>query len=764
MAIYFPNQVPSTGQRAGEAFGGGISNALNALAQQKMNELQQRQQAAQVAPGLQALLPQQSQQSIQALSQLPSPFLMPFLKNQAQMEQFAQQQAAKQQEQVQHASFLEPLIGKPLAQIFARNPKAEASYLSMFGELPGQQQQQLQATTQQNEQNIVPQQMQTALEAHPSLQGLGKILPPRQQQMINTSSKKYVEGIGKVKDLAEETLEVIGRMRELDATGRVLQRATGLRPTFLQNDETAQYDKESKRLAGMLTERQGGVPTGYKIKFAESQKPNLSHSTKTRDRLLSALEKEAQRALNKTELANQLISLNNYQIPSNLSARVENLYKDFPEGFGSEVKNEQENQERQQPSIPRSQEESLLGTLGRGTARTAARVGESILGLPGDIGSLALGLPSYLTGGKTPTYEQAQQKIPILPPTSAQLSEKVNELTGGYTAPQNEIESLFDDITGLAGAIAGPGKLPGTIAKVSPKIAAVAKAVFPFAGREMPVTKALKMAAAGKAGSLIAENVFEAGPIGQTIGNVSGMLLMGIPDVRRKVENLRNITYEAAENKFGLQEIKTAPILKNLTMLKDRFKKQAIPHKEMVDTIINEVESGLKESGSNVRVNDLMKIEQGLNKRYSWSDIPKFEGSREYIPRDVRKPLSEVTNEISKSIAQAGLSNKEAGKSYLQAKNLHKGLSQERGITRWLEKHGKIPAGLNSNLTKLLFKKGLGAVTEWIQKYSKSADAFFNEGTQKHFRQFLKEAALDNSLAAIKELSKIDKIASSLEK
>jgi len=127
MAIYFPNQVPSTGQRAGEAFGGGISSALSALAQQKMSQLQQRNQMAQVGQALESLgLPSQ-------LSALPESIQQASVRQHlAQPQQQAAQQLAQQTLSKKEAAW-EPFVGKGLAQILASNPKAEAAYIAQYG-------------------------------------------------------------------------------------------------------------------------------------------------------------------------------------------------------------------------------------------------------------------------------------------------------------------------------------------------------------------------------------------------------------------------------------------------------------------------------------------------------------------------------------------------------------------------------------------------------------------------------------------------------
>lgn len=115
MAIYEAPRVPSTGQKSGEAFGSGISNALGMLAQHKIGQIQQRQNWEQA---------QREMQYKQGLEQQQKQFLHGL-----------QQQALSKKE-----SAWEPIVGKGLAQIFASNPKAEAAYISQYG-IPEQNQQ-----------------------------------------------------------------------------------------------------------------------------------------------------------------------------------------------------------------------------------------------------------------------------------------------------------------------------------------------------------------------------------------------------------------------------------------------------------------------------------------------------------------------------------------------------------------------------------------------------------------------------------------------
>ena len=119
-----------------------------------------------------------------------------------------------------------------------------------------------------------------------------------------------------------------------------------------------------------------------------------------------------------------------------------------------------------QPEVNNAIEESLPASLGRNAARTVARAGESIVGLPADIASSIFNVASELTGGLIPpnTYEKFQQEsIFPWPKTSHQYRETVTKpLTGEYLEPKSGTEEGWDQIVDTAAPLL-LGNAPGTV-------------------------------------------------------------------------------------------------------------------------------------------------------------------------------------------------------------------------------------------------------------------------------------------------------------
>src|SRR6185369_6976858 len=133
---------------------------------------------------------------------------------------------------------------------------------------------------------------------------------------------------------------------------------------------------------------------------------------------------------------------------------------------------------------------SLGGAALRTGLRTAARIGEAAVGLPGDIAQAALGAANYVSGGAVPTYGQVQEKLPISLPTSENVKQFQEKATGEYLKPQGENEQTWDDFVGLVTQLAIPISGPAGLAKAG----ATTKAL-------QAVPKAAKVAGIGTLGA-----------------------------------------------------------------------------------------------------------------------------------------------------------------------------------------------------------------------------------------------------------------------
>lgn len=100
---------------------------------------------------------------------------------------------------------------------------------------------------------------------------------------------------------------------------------------------------------------------------------------------------------------------------------------------------------------------------GRHIARLGSRIAETIGGIPGDVESLIqsgvfAGLEK-LTGHKASPEVREEARIKSeRAPTTAELREFSQQVTGGFTTPQSDIERIGDEVVSTAASLLGPMK------------------------------------------------------------------------------------------------------------------------------------------------------------------------------------------------------------------------------------------------------------------------------------------------------------------
>lgn len=311
----------------GEAFGTGLGAGLAQLAQDKYGQLQKGKIARQLesmgVPMSDAQyisgLPEQYQ--LQALSMLnlggaeqqqqANPI-------QQMMSQLASQQQEQPQQQIGGSGNLSGLQNLPISELLAQ--------------LQGKQGQQSMSVMQPTQQQMAPQQQeiqQQPVENKPyrsSLIGGGK-KPEQQQRAINSNNAPYLKELDKGVVLAEKMNDLANEMDELLSTGKVYTGGWGkIIPGVAQNTETQRFVALSNELAGLLAS-QSGVATNFKIKLAQSMKPNVEQSRSTQKALVENVRKQADKILERNRLKDELIASNNYEQPANLKTRVNELFE-----------------------------------------------------------------------------------------------------------------------------------------------------------------------------------------------------------------------------------------------------------------------------------------------------------------------------------------------------------------------------------------------------------------------------------------------------
>lgn len=136
--------------------------------------------------------------------------------------------------------------------------------------------------------------------------GLGEAFAIAQEKAPKSAKEQKVPAdVRKRADLAIDTADqmeaIATEMLSLLETGNVLEGwKGGVTPIYLQNDETQQFEALSNELASLLASR-SGVATNFKIKLAQSMKPNLRQSTNTQKKLAEKILETSDQFRNKAQ-------------------------------------------------------------------------------------------------------------------------------------------------------------------------------------------------------------------------------------------------------------------------------------------------------------------------------------------------------------------------------------------------------------------------------------------------------------------------------
>jgi hypothetical protein len=632
----------------------------------------------------------------------------------------------------------------------------------------------------------------------------GQTLSLRQQAQINSANRGFNADNDKAYRNALTAKDEIQNMREALATGKVYTGAKGqFIPSWAQNTETQLFDKSSNTLAGLLASGQG-VPSGFKIKFAQSQKPNISQTRAAQEKLLDKIEAEVDKAIMRNDIRDAIIEQNGGEQPPNLSALVNRAMN-----AGGIQKNNNEPQEhnprsinafeaqKKKPQTPEqptkeynTEDENLLGWGARQAVRSGARIAGAAAGGLGDIASAGLGLANYVTNGKLPELEKAQDYLP----TSQKIAEKLDKWSSGYTKPQNGVESVADDILGTFGSIFAPGaivsRLPGALAKAGATAAGAArvtkgaKVLLPFSGVIVPARTAMKMAVAGEIGSKGAE-ALGGGAIPQTIAKMAFMAGAATKGTRAIIEKDAAHEWASAEKAFapskgGIETeiVKMARTEKALAKIKHQQKFQAVAHGEEVEKIVKLVDDVLNASPKNtiygpngkalegnalLAARDAVKMDKNLQIQYALTERPRIPGEKS-LQKSTKEYVKKLFDAVQEDIKDFKSQNEIGVAHWAQAKDMSRGLLDASEATKFFNK----VAGLHTfkaqttlDLVKLFAKApGLG-----VLQISRMKDLFKTyPQARTYYWDAIKAATNNNKAAYIQNMAKIDQLALKMEK
>ena len=526
-----------------------------------------------------------------------------------------------------------------------------------------------------------------------------------------------------------------------------------LAPSWL-DPESELFDKDSAHIVNLTSADLKGVPSQFRVRLIEKEKPGLRHSSSVNEQILKRLNSDARTKL------------------GTLSRRYPQIGQLAQPGeqqeFGQQGPVEQQPEQGQQPGSS----EAPLAKAARLGVRTASRAGEAVLGAPGDVGATVLGIGNWATNGVIPSYGQLQEVLPFLPPTSDDIKQFVGKATGGYTNPRGGLEETVDNVASTVASLFLPSKFKslfaGNLAKViSPKAAErAANIVLPFSG--VSIKKALGLAAAGEGASLAA-SALGAGPLGQAGAKLAAMTLASTGTPKQLLTSKMKEAYDASDKSVaGPLSIKNTiginPTLTKINEFKSKVRRSASPNKDQILGITNEIEKGLKESrglaakkGFKVRasVADVVNQKKSLNEWYGLSTNQRVAGEQ-FLSPSARKYITELGNILEQPLAKYGETNHTFGANRALANDLYAGLANPLKVGGFIKGlGGSFTSSLQSYVVKALFKQGVASAADrlsaWNQLATKSPQAV------QLYWDALKAAGEGNAAAFVKSAARLDK-------
>jgi len=400
---------------------------------------------------------------------------------------------------------------------------------------------------------------------------------------------------------------------------------------------------------------------------------------------------------------------------------------------------------------PQQQEETGLGTLARGAARTAARVGESVAGLPGDIASGVLGLGNLgaqvLAGSEIPGVSTVQKYLP----TSENIKRYGTEsLTGDYLKPRSGTEETIDTLVGDVASLLTPTGIASKGAALT--------------GRAIGKT-ALKAAGAGLVGKGVSE-VFgpEAGALakGVTLG------LANLAGGRKALTNQMKADYDASN--FAIPNNARQNAVSLRTKLGHDIKtleKSVGPNKDTMLSVLKGTQENIDKKG-NIKVKDLVNLKRNLNE---WLRDEKLD-------RSVRGQFGKTVGDLNKEIAKYAEANPDFKVPYYRAEEIFKATEPTTALRKFAEKNLTIQKAFQNwkplSASGYFLTKGLGLPVNLVLKGTgitagsilgtkeaiKFGELIYKSPTaRQYYLDAAKAAAIGDAASVAKNIQAFDKAA-----
>ncbi len=385
-------------------------------------------------------------------------------------------------------------------------------------------------------------------------------------------------------------------------------------------------------------------------------------------------------------------------------------------------------------------EESTLGSIVRGGARVASRVGESLIGLPGDIrelvGTGAIKAAEFVTGKEQPGLRRRLEEHRQAP-LSSQLREKTKELFGGYTEPLTAGEEKSDEF-----------------------LTDLAMLALPVKGK-IPFVRAL---GADVAGHLVKEGAEKlgAGETAQDLSKIGTFLIAGLITPGKTAGTFANNLYKERDAILPVGADVDASLLRgNLERLKKHLEKGVPGAKE--NAVLDPIEKLLqKTAGGRIEVSELTTAKRQINDKVR--EVIAKEGVK---PKDAKQLFKSLGRNIEDTIELYGKqSNPAFLKLHKDANQAFGALEESKKITNFIR--DKVP-GSSKLAASVLFEAATLGVPAAIKTVGAAAVGYsaakgmelmlrINNSPvlRKYYLGVVKNSVSGNSAAAAKNLQALD--------
>lgn len=390
--------------------------------------------------------------------------------------------------------------------------------------------------------------------------------------------------------------------------------------------------------------------------------------------------------------------------------------------------------------------------VGRHVARSAARVGEMIAGLPGDIANAPAALANMFSKSKpgkdllgegehpefVEAFKLAKHISPFGAPTSSELREKTKERSGGYLEPQSKGEKLADAIVSDFASLAIPVK-----GKV-PFLRSLGKALFVAAGSNL-AEKGVEMVGGGEKSQLATK--------------IGSMFLLSAFNPNGAKKYADSLYKEARELVPKGATAEASNLTKDLGAFRTELKKGATaPYKANAMTKVNEIQAKIKKG--KIPVEELTEFKIDINKARDslYTDQTLDKGGR----RLAKKNLDSVSKIVDNALYDYGKVNPAWEKSYRPANEVYGAIAQSKkvsnAVARFIKSH---PHSTGTALVAEVFLApktlplaagaiGLVKTGELITRIAKSPTL------RKYYMGVVESALKDDAASLAKNINKLE--------